>query len=1287
MNNNTNNSLAPFIGGNSVSKTLRNELRVGSEYTRKHIIEYGIIAEDAVKAENQYTVKEMMDDFYRDFIDRKLDALQGINWEQLFDIMKKVKLDKNDKTSKELDKIQESIRKEIGKIFSSDPIYKDMLKADMISKILPEYIVDKYDDAASRIEAVKVFYGFAGYFIDFWASRKNIFSDTNIASAIPYRIVNENARIHMENITAFNRIAEIAGDEVAEIAEDASAYLQNMSLEDVFTGACYGEFICQKDIDRYNNICGVINQHMNQFCQNKKISRSKFKMERLHKQILCRSESGFEIPVGFQTDGEVIDAINSFSTILEEKDILNRLRTLSQEVTGYDMERIYVSSKAFESVSKYIDHKWDVIASSMYNYFSGAVRGKDDKKDAKIQTEIKKIKSCSLLDLKKLVDMYYKMDGMCLEHEATEYVAGITEILVDFNYKTFDMDDSVKMIQNEQMINEIKEYLDTYMSIYHWAKDFMVDEFVDRDMEFYSELDEIYYDLSDIVPLYNKVRNYVTQKPYSQDKIKLNFGSPTLANGWSKSKEFDNNVVVLLRDEKIYLAILNVGNKPSKDIMAGEDRRRSDTDYKKMNYYLLPGASKTLPHVFISSNAWKKSHGIPDEIMYGYNQNKHLKSSPNFDLEFCHKLIDYYKECIDSYPNYQIFNFKFAATDTYNDISAFYKDVERQGYKIEWSYISEDDINQMDRDGQIYLFQIYNKDFAPNSKGMQNLHTMFLKNIFSEENLSDVVIKLNGEAELFFRKSSIQHKRGHKKGSVLVNKTYKTTEKTENGQGEIEVIESLPDQCYMELVKYWSEGGVGQLSEEASKYKDKVSHYAATMDIVKDRRYTEDKFFIHLPITINFKADNRNNVNEKVLKFIAENDDLHVIGIDRGERNLLYVSVIDSRGRIVEQKSFNIVENHESSKNVIRRHDYKGKLVNKEKYRNEARKSWKEIGKIKEIKEGYLSQVIHEISKLVLKYNAIIVMEDLNYGFKRGRFKVERQVYQKFETMLINKLAYLVDKSRAVDEPGGLLKGYQLTYVPDNLSELGSQCGIIFYVPAAYTSKIDPVTGFVDVFDFKAYSNAEARLDFINKLDCIRYDASRNKFEIAFDYGNFRTHHTTLAKTSWTIFIQGDRIKKERGSYGWKDEIIDIEARIRKLFEDTNIEYADGHNLIGDINELESPIQKKFVGELFDIIRFAVQLRNSKSEKYDGTEKEYDKIISPVMDEEGVFFTTDSYIRADGTELPKDADANGAYCIALKGLYDVLTVKKYWKEGEKFDRKLLAITNYKWFDFIQNRRF
>ena len=57
---------------------------------------------------------------------------------------------------------------------------------------------------------------------------------------------------------------------------------------------------------------------------------------------------------------------------------------------------------------------------------------------------------------------------------------------------------------------------------------------------------------------------------------------------------------------------------------------------------------------------------------------------------------------------------------------------------------------------------------------------------------------------------------------------------------------------------------------------------------------------------------------------------------------------------------------------------------------------------------------------MVIKYNAIIAMEDLGYGFKKGRFKVERQVYQKFETMLINKLNYLVFKDISITENGGL---------------------------------------------------------------------------------------------------------------------------------------------------------------------------------------------------------------------------------------------------------------------------
>ena len=44
---------------------------------------------------------------------------------------------------------------------------------------------------------------------------------------------------------------------------------------------------------------------------------------------------------------------------------------------------------------------------------------------------------------------------------------------------------------------------------------------------------------------------------------------------------------------------------------------------------------------------------------------------------------------------------------------------------------------------------------------------------------------------------------------------------------------------------------------------------------------------------MNFKSEKILNINQIVNKYLKYNDDIHVIGIDRGERNLLYVCVID----------------------------------------------------------------------------------------------------------------------------------------------------------------------------------------------------------------------------------------------------------------------------------------------------------------------------------------------------------------------------------------------------------
>lgn len=541
---------------------------------------------------------------------------------------------------------------------------------------------------------------------------------------------------------------------------------------------------------------------------------------------------------------------------------------------------------------------------------------------------------------------------------------------------------------------------------------------------------------------------------------------------------------------------------------------------------------------------------------------------------------------------------------------------------------------------------------------------MYLKNLFSEENLKDIVLKLNGEAEIFFRKSSIKNPIIHKKGSILVNRTYEAEEKDQFGNTQI-VRKTIPENIYQELYKYFNDKSDKELSDEAAKLKNVVGHHEAATNIVKDYRYTYDKYFLHMPITINFKANKTSFINDRILQYIAKEKDLHVIGIDRGERNLIYVSVIDTCGNIVEQKSFNIVNGY----------DYQIKLKQQEGARQIARKEWKEIGKIKEIKEGYLSLVIHEISKMVIKYNAIIAMEDLSYGFKKGRFKVERQVYQKFETMLINKLNYLVFKDISITENGGLLKGYQLTYIPEKLKNVGHQCGCIFYVPAAYTSKIDPTTGFVNIFKFKDLT-VDAKREFIKKFDSIRYDSEKNLFCFTFDYNNFITQNTVMSKSSWSVYTYGVRIKRRfvNGRFSNESDTIDITKDMEKTLEMTDINWRDGHDLRQDIIDYE------IVQHIFEIFKLTVQMRNSLSELED---RDYDRLISPVLNENNIFYDS----AKAGDALPKDADANGAYCIALKGLYEIKQITENWKEDGKFSRDKLKISNKDWFDFIQNKRY
>lgn len=587
-------------------------------------------------------------------------------------------------------------------------------------------------------------------------------------------------------------------------------------------------------------------------------------------------------------------------------------------------------------------------------------------------------------------------------------------------------------------------------------------------------------------------------------------------------------------------------------------------------------------------------------------------------------MIKYYRQRIIEYKSK--FSFSFKSPEEYESFEEFKEDAKNSGYAISFQPISASKIDELVEKGYLYLFQIYNKDFSDKKQkpGTDNIHTMYWKALFDERNLKDIIFKLSGEAEVFFRKSSIED----------TTETHPANE---------------PIKC--------------------RRNESKSNTFAYSL--VKDKRFRYDQYSLHTSIVINYKAAKCPNINSKINQFIRKADNLHIIGIDRGERNLIYISVIDMNGHIVEQRSLNVISSVCKDSELSMKTDYQNLLDNREKDNDKAQKSWQTVEKIKDLKAGYLSQVIHELVQLMVRYNAIICLEDLNSGFMRGRQKVDKSVYQQFEQKLIKKLQYLIDKREGYDQPLGVLHGIQLAN--SNVSFKGSQNGAIFYIPAWCTSKIDPVTGFVNLFSSKElrFENTEKTQKFFSLFDSIAYNQEKDYFEFAFDYGKFNGN-AEGTRTKWTVCSYGDRIKTFRDSdknNQWNTKNISLTNELKKLFQENGI-VPEG--------DLKSKImamtpKKAFFEELLYLFRMILQMRNSIP---NSTDSKDDYLISPVCGANGIFFDSR---KADRTLLPCDADANGAYNIARKGLWVVQKIRENAEAGDKIP----AMSKKDWLNFVQ----
>lgn len=1237
-----------------VSKTLRFELQpVGK--TKENIEKNGILLRDEQRAEDYKRVKLLIDEYHKQFIkDRlwnfKLPMINNGHHDSLEEYQALYELSKRDDDQEAtFTEVKDNLRGIIVKQLTAGSTYERIFKKELVREDLIEFLEDEKDK-----DIVRQFADFTTYFSGFHENRKNMYSAEEKSTAIAYRLIHQNLPKFMDNMKAFAKIKQTSvAEHFTDIYEGWKEYLNVERLEEIFSLDYFSETLTQPHIEVYNYIIGKkilddgteikgINEYVNLYNQQQKDKNKRLPfLVPLYKQILSDREKLSWIAEEFDSDEKMLSAINESYSHLH--DLLmgeenESLRSLLSHIKDYNLDQINITNDlSLTDISQHLFSRYDVFTNGIKDELRVITPRKKKEGDEIFEDRISKIfktlKSFSIAFLDKLPqpvmedgkprsveDYFMSLGAVNTETTQRENLFVQIENAYEDARAILQMKDTGDTLsQNKSAVAKIKTLLDTLKDLQHFIKPLLGSgEEQEKDELFYGSFQMMWDELDAITPLYNKVRNWLTRKPYSTEKIKLNFDNAQLLGGWDVNKEPDCTGVLLRKDGLYYLGIINKNHNRIFDA----DVTPTDGDcFTKIDYKLLPGANKMLPKVFFSKS--RIDEFAPSEaIVSSYKQGTHKKGT-NFNLTDCHRLIDFFKHSINKHPDWSKFGFHFSDTETYEDISGFYREVEQQGYMLSSHPVSVSYINQMVDEGKLYLFRIWNKDFSEFSKGTPNLHTLYWKMLFDERNLADVVYKLNGQAEVFYRKASIkpENRIVHQAHRPITNKN------------------------------------------ELNEKRTSTFEY----DIIKDRRYTVDKFQFHVPITINFKAKGQNNINPIVQETIRQDGFKHIIGIDRGERHLLYLSLIDLNGNIVKQMTLNDIINE--YKGQTYKTNYHHLLAKREGERTDARRSWDTIETIKELKEGYLSQVIHIISKMMVEYNAIVVLEDLNIGFMRGRQKIERQVYEKFEKMLIDKLNCFIDKQIAPQEVGGMLHPIQLTNKFESFGKLGKQSGCLFYIPAWNTSKIDPVTGFVNLFDTRYDTREKARL-FFSKFQRISFNEEKGWFEFAFDYNDFTTK-AEGTRTQWTLCTYGERIRTFRNpdnNHQWDDERIELTEEFKLLFEKYDI------NIRGNLKEaISNQSDAQFYRDLLGLMKLLLQMRNSI------TNSEEDYLLSPVADENGHFFDS----REEIESLPNNADANGAYNIARKGLWIMEQIKK----TDNLAKLKLTISNKEWLHFAQNKPY
>lgn len=682
--------------------------------------------------------------------------------------------------STDIKKSESDLRKEIAKILS--PVHKKMLKRkEFVSIVVPSYM----DDENKKSEILEL-PSFTSYFTDYLNNCENMFTSDESTGAIPYRCINDNLPRFLDNTKIYSRIIKLIDSNELKTFKKNYLGVYDTTVDNMFTVDYFNFTLSQSEINVYNDVIEQINNYISLYNKSSSYNNRLPHLKILYKQIGSKINNQSILPPKFKSDNELLKTLYSYynndneeQDFISLKTVLNKLEKIFNSLSEYNFDGIFIKcGNVLNTLSILMFDNVTMLKCLLkQENYNGKSISISQLQNIINNSEIDNIEYQSIVDC-------YKNRFNFLLNKVFEHYNKIS-ILLSQNYQ------KTKKLKNcKQDMYLIKGFLDSIKNLEKFAKLLIgTGKENNKDELFYEDYSNLINQFYGFDVLYTKVRNYFTQKPYSLDKYKLSFDNPQFMEGWAKNQETARSVQLFTKDGLYYLGVM--ANECRKNFKKPYNNPIDNDDIiTKIVYEQIPSPSRIIQNLLfingetVKKNGKKNSEGIntvleelknkylPSDINKIRKLGSYKVTNDNFNKGDLSKYIAYYIDRVKDY--YSKYNFTFKSPTEYSNFGEFTNDIDNQAYQITFADISFQQLMSLVDKGELYMFQIYNKDFSNFSKGKENLHTMYFKMLFDERNLADVVYRLQGGAEMFYRPASIDEDDIiiHEANKFIVKRTY-----------------------------------------------------------------------------------------------------------------------------------------------------------------------------------------------------------------------------------------------------------------------------------------------------------------------------------------------------------------------------------------------------------------------------------------------------------------------------------------------------------------------------------